>query len=132
MMEALQYFIEGMNRLIGKTISIDEVGYESLLFEKEEIDETLIPTSILARLPEPIETSSVDYTDKEGNYYLYLSVSCDDIGLPPYEVWLINGEVIPNEKLTTLVNVIAVENEKCMRHIACAIFACLKTDDIII
>ncbi|MGE7695893.1 hypothetical protein ACQKNC_17590 [Lysinibacillus sp. NPDC094177] len=42
-MEALQRFIEGMNKLIGKSISIDELGYESLLFEKEEIDETLFP-----------------------------------------------------------------------------------------
>ncbi|MGE7672111.1 hypothetical protein ACQKMV_00830 [Lysinibacillus sp. NPDC094403] len=85
-----------MNRLIGKTISVNEVGYESLQFEKEEIDEILIPTEILAPLLEPIMTTSVDYTDAEGNYYLYLSVSRDEIGLPSYEVWLVNGELIPN------------------------------------
>lgn len=96
MMKALQRFIEGINRLIGKAISIDELGYESLLFEKEEIDETLIPTVILAPLSEPIVTSSVDFTDAEGNYYLYLSVSRDEIECPPFEVWLVNGEVIPN------------------------------------
>ncbi|EFI67202.1 hypothetical protein BFZC1_18535 [Lysinibacillus fusiformis ZC1] len=67
----------------------------SLQFEKEEIDETLIPTKILAPLSEPIMTTSVDYTDAEGNYYLYLSVSRYEIGLSSYEVWLINGEVIP-------------------------------------
>lgn len=94
-MKSLQRFIEGMSRLIGKTIAIDEVGYESLQFEKEEIDETLIPTEILAHLPEPIVITSVDFTDADGNYYLYLSVSRDVIGLPSYEVWLINGEVIP-------------------------------------
>ena len=44
-MEPLQRFIEGMSRLIGKTIAIDEVGYESLQFEKEEIDDTLFPTN---------------------------------------------------------------------------------------
>lgn len=37
-----------MSKLIGKIISIDEVGYESLQFEKEEIDETIIPTEILS------------------------------------------------------------------------------------
>ena len=95
-MEVFQRIIDGMNKLIGKAISIDEVGYESILFEKEEIDETLIPTSILAPLPEPIVTSSVDFTDTDGNYYLYLSVSRDEINKPPYEVWLVNGEVIPN------------------------------------
>ena len=95
-MKGLQRFIEGMHRLIGKTILINEVGYESLLFEKEEIDETLIPTEILAPLPESIVTSSVDFTDDEGNYYLYLSVSRDEINKPPYEVWLVNGEVISN------------------------------------
>ena len=48
MMEELQRFIEGINKLIGRIISIDQVGYESLLFEKVEIDERLIPTAILA------------------------------------------------------------------------------------
>jgi len=97
-MGELQRFIEGMNRLIGKTISIEEVSYESLLFEKEEIDETLIPTQILTPLSESIMTTSVDYTDTEGNYYLYLSVSDDEIGLPPYEVWLMNGDTYYREK----------------------------------
>ena len=39
-------------------------------------------------------TISVDFTDARGNYYLYLSVSSDEIGLPADEVWLINGKVI--------------------------------------
>lgn len=29
-------------------------------------------------------------------YYLYISVSRDEIRLPRYEVWLVNGEVISN------------------------------------
>ncbi|AUS85362.1 hypothetical protein LBYS11_03030 [Lysinibacillus sp. YS11] len=78
------------------TISIHEVGYESLLFEKEENDETLVQTNILAHLPEPVVTTSVNYTDAEGNYYLYLYVSRDEIVLLQYEVWLINGEEILN------------------------------------
>lgn len=96
MMKALQRFLEGMNRLIGKSISLNEIGYESIEFEKEEIDKMLIPSVILEPLPEPIVTSSVDYTDWEGNYYLYLTVSSESIDSPPYEVWLVNGEVIPN------------------------------------
>ncbi|WP_312130469.1 hypothetical protein [Lysinibacillus capsici] len=75
-MESLQQFIEGMSRLIGKTITMDEVGCEFLQFEKEEIDETLIPKEILAPLQEPIVTTSVDYTDEEGNYYWYLFYLC--------------------------------------------------------
>ncbi|MEK8196528.1 hypothetical protein [Lysinibacillus sp. FSL M8-0134] len=71
---------------MGKTIAIDEVGYESLQFEKEKIDETLISTEILAPLPKPIVITSVNYTDAEGNYYLYLSVSRDEIELSPYVV----------------------------------------------
>jgi len=42
MMEELQRFIEGINKLTGRTISIDQVGYKALLFEKEELDERLI------------------------------------------------------------------------------------------
>lgn len=41
-------------------------------------------------------TSSIDYTDAEGNYYFYISVFRDEIRLPPYEVWLLNDELIPN------------------------------------
>ncbi|MGG2075447.1 hypothetical protein AB1J28_19025 [Lysinibacillus irui] len=51
-----------------------------LLFEKEEIDETLIPQGILAPLPEPIMTTSVDYSDDEGIiicFYLCLVMILD-------------------------------------------------------
>ena len=57
------------------------------------MDETLVPRAILEPLPEPIAKSSVDYTDAEGNYYLFLAVSRDAIDSSPYEVWLVNGEV---------------------------------------
>ncbi|MGY3187924.1 hypothetical protein ACVWXS_002629 [Lysinibacillus sp. TE18511] len=35
-MEELQRFIEGINKLIGSTISIDKVGYESLFLKKKK------------------------------------------------------------------------------------------------
>ncbi|EON74054.1 hypothetical protein H131_05304 [Lysinibacillus sphaericus OT4b.31] len=74
-MEELQRFIKGIKKLIARTISIDQVGYESLLFEKEEIDERLIPITIIAPLTKPIITSSVDFTDAEGNLLsLYICV----------------------------------------------------------
>lgn len=95
-MNSLTRFTEGMERLIGKAILLDELGYESLCFEKEEIDEKLIPKEVLAPLKEPIVPSSVDYTDEEGHYYLYLAVCREDIKLEPYEVRLVNGEVIGN------------------------------------
>ena len=53
-MEELQRFIESINKLIART-TIDQVGYEALLFEKEEIDERLIPTAIVASLLEPLK-----------------------------------------------------------------------------
>ena len=51
---------------------------------------------MLELLQEPIFTSSVYFTDIEGNYYLYLSVSRDVLNKAPYEVWLLNGKVITN------------------------------------
>ena len=78
----------------GYYVPLAEIGYESHLFNKEEIDEELVPTSVIDHLEGSISTESASYTDAEGNYYLVIQVETGAI--EPYEVWLVNGEVVPN------------------------------------
>jgi len=78
----------------GYYVPISEIGYESHTFYKEEIDERLVPTFVLEHLENLIQTESANYTDAEGNYYLVIQVETDQP--EPYEVWLVNDEVVPN------------------------------------
>lgn len=78
----------------GFYVPISEIGYESHTFYKEEIDEHLVPSSVIEHLEDPIQTECANFTDAEGNYYLVIQV---EIGEPePYEVWTLNGEVVEN------------------------------------
>ena len=78
----------------GYYVPLAEIGYESHLFYKEDIDEELVLSSIIEHLEGPISTDSASYTDAEGNYYLVIQV---EIGaVEPYEVWLVNDVVVPN------------------------------------
>ncbi|WP_342533889.1 hypothetical protein MHB40_03160 [Lysinibacillus sp. FSL K6-0057] len=78
----------------GYYVPISEIGYESHSFYKEEIDERLVPMFVLEHLENLIQTESANYTDAEGNYYLVIQVETDQP--EPYEVWLVNDEVVPN------------------------------------
>lgn len=75
-------------------VPILEIGYESHTCFKEEVDEQLVPKSMLEDLDAPIQTEAANYTNAEGNYYLVIQV---EIGEPEqYEVWTVNGEVVEN------------------------------------
>lgn len=75
----------------GYYVPIAEIGYESQIFYKEEIDEELVPPFVLEHLEVPIQTESANYTDATGDYYLVIQVETSDV--KPYEVWIINDEV---------------------------------------
>lgn len=75
----------------GYYVPLAHIGYESHTFYKEEIDEQLVPASIIEHLEEPIATESASYTDIEGNDYLVIQVETGTE--KPYEVWLVNNEV---------------------------------------
>ena len=75
-------------------VPISEIGYETVLLYKEEIDEKLVPAEVVDHLEGPIETESASYIDTNGDEHLVILVETGS--LEPYEVWLINGELIPN------------------------------------
>lgn len=76
----------------GYYLPLSEIGYESMVFYREEIDEELVPASVLEHLVEPFQTESASYTDAEGNYYLVIQVEVGEV--EPYEVWMVNDEVV--------------------------------------
>ena len=78
----------------GYYVPISQIGYESHSFYKEEIDENLVPPFVLEHLEEPFQTESASYTDAKGDYYLVIQVETDQ--LEPYEVWVVNEEIVPN------------------------------------
>ena len=71
----------------GYYVPLAEIGYESNLFYKEEIDEQLIPASVIEHLEGPISTESTSYI----NYYLVIQVETGEV--EPYEVWVVNEEI---------------------------------------
>lgn len=75
----------------GLYVPLAEIGYESNLFYKEEIDQQLVPASLIDHLEDPVLTGSANYTDIDGNYYVVIQVEIGAVN--PYEVWLVNDEV---------------------------------------
>lgn len=93
-MGAEQRLSQVLTKKLGYYVPISEIGYETIWFTKEEVDEALVPPHIIEHLAEPIIADSASYTDAEGNYYLVIII---ETGSPePYEVWLVNDEVVAN------------------------------------
>ena len=79
---------------LGYYVPINQIGYETIRLMKDEVDTMLIPKYILDNLGDPIVADSASYTDANGKYYLVIII---ETGLPePYEVWLVNDEVVRN------------------------------------
>lgn len=93
-MEAIQRLTEVLERKLGKEISLQEVGYETMSFTHEEIDAELVPPYMIAFVEAPIFCDSANYTDVEGNYYTLMLVETGDE--TPYEVWLVNEKLMTN------------------------------------
>lgn len=93
-MRAIQRLTEVLEQRLGKEISLHEVGYETLSYTHEEIDEELVPPYMIAFVEAPILCHSANYTDSDGNYYTLILVETGNETL--YEVWMFNDKLIPN------------------------------------
>ncbi|MCM3389148.1 hypothetical protein M3649_13480 [Ureibacillus chungkukjangi] len=65
---------EVLHQKYGYYVPIREIGYESNLFYKDELDENLVPLEVVDHLVEPFMTVAASYTDVEGNYFLVIQV----------------------------------------------------------
>ena len=95
-MEIIQRFIDGMLILTNEVVVIKDIGYETIWMDMDEIDDNIIPQKIVSSLGNPVITCSANYTDSNGEYYLYIAIDRKKIDLNPFEVWFKNGEIIPN------------------------------------
>ena len=75
-------------------VPIKEIGYESIYFYKDEFDERIVPNEIVDYLEGMIQIETAAYTDEFGLEYMVIQVETD--APIPYEVWLVNGEVVPD------------------------------------
>ena len=93
-MNAFKRLAEVVLEKYGIYVPLSEVGYETVFLYKEEMDEQLVPAGVVVHLEVPIETESASYNDENGDEYFVMLVETGCVD--PYEVWLLNGEVIPN------------------------------------
>lgn len=93
-MKAIQRLIEVLKQKLGKEIPLLEVGYETMSFTHEEIDEELVPPYMIAFVEAPILCHSANYTDVEGNYYTLMLVETGEAS--QCEVWLVNDKLVTN------------------------------------
>lgn len=83
-----------LEQKLGKEIDLQDIGYETVCMMHDEIDNEMVPLSIISKLEEPVVCDCVNYTDDEGNYYTLVSIEIEKE--KPYEVWLIDDKVVPH------------------------------------
>lgn len=86
-------FLKEFEKRMNKTITIDDIGYETVWLYKEEVDEALIPSDVLETLDEVVVASSILYVDKNGDEYMRLAVQdLETLEYNKYVRWFINSE----------------------------------------
>ncbi|RUL54151.1 hypothetical protein [Lysinibacillus antri] len=93
-MKAITTLIEVLSKKYDVHVSISDIGYETVWFEKDDVDEQLVPADVLEALADPIIADSANFTDDQGDYYVVIVI--DTGQLEPYEIWMVNGKAIPD------------------------------------
>lgn len=93
-MSVLMRLVEVLEQKLQKEIKLHEIGYETISLMHDEIDTEMVPISIISKLEEPVVCNCANYTDDEGNYYTLVSIEIEKA--KPYEVWLIDDQVVPH------------------------------------
>ncbi|HLR65537.1 MAG TPA: hypothetical protein VK105_00170 [Virgibacillus sp.] len=88
------WFKERMFKTFGKILSVDDVSYESILFERDEIDEAIIAREHLNQLPTPLLTQTYMFVDENAVEWLLLIVIDEHDGKLLFETWMKNGKVV--------------------------------------
>lgn len=88
-------FLEEFKKQTGITISLNEIGYETVSLYKDEIDEVLIPLDVLETLDELVVASAISYTDESGDEYMRIAVQDNEtMEFDKYVRWFINNTPI--------------------------------------
>lgn len=88
------WFKEEILNTFGISISPEEVGYEAVLLEHDEIDEEIISKEDLQLLPNPLLALSFVYTHLTGDEWLLILVIREQDGALLYKAWFKNNQKI--------------------------------------
>lgn len=80
------WFKERMFSVFGKVVPTDDVSYESILFEREEIDEEIITREDLNQLPNPLLTRTFMFIDENIDEWLLMIVIDEHDGKLLFEI----------------------------------------------
>lgn len=88
------WFTGELSKSLHRKIEVNEVGYESILLEHEEVDEEMIPLDRLRSLPNPLLAHSFIYVEDEGDEWICVVVTDESHECKHYEAWFKNNEEI--------------------------------------
>ena len=88
------WFTEVLSKRLHRKIEVNEVGYESILLEHDEVDEDMIPLHHLKALPNPFLAHSFIYVEDEEDEWICVVVTDEFNQSKHYEVWFKNSEKI--------------------------------------
>ncbi|CAH0345148.1 hypothetical protein [Bacillus sp. CECT 9360] len=93
----LNWFVWRMKKTFKIEVQEDGVSYEAYDFYHEDLDELLIPTHHLEKLPNPLLFATLMYVDDKGYEWIVGMVLEEETNRKLYEVWIRNGEPIAYE-----------------------------------
>ena len=91
-MRYVDWFVKRMKKTFNVTVKADEVGYEAYDFYHEDLDDLLIPSEHLEKLPNPLLLETLSYVDDKGYEWIAGIVLDEKTRKMLYEVWIRNGE----------------------------------------
>ncbi|KAA2396105.1 hypothetical protein F2Y18_15785 [Bacillus cereus] len=88
-------FIKGYQLQTNVQLTTDDLLYEIIWLYRDEIDEALIPLSILETLNETVVTSSIIFVDGKGDEYMRIAIFDEQTQeYDKFVGWFINYEPI--------------------------------------
>ena len=88
------WFTKELSKRLDRKVEVNEVGYESILLEHEEVDEEMIPLGRLDSLPNPFLAHSFIYVEDEGDEWICVVVTDESNQSKHYEAWFKNNEEV--------------------------------------
>ncbi|MFF3100944.1 hypothetical protein [Viridibacillus arvi] len=92
----VDWFAYKMKKVFRIDVEKKDVSFEAYEFEHEDIDDLIVPSEHLVKLPNPLLFKTFQYVDDKRNDWI-ASVVLGNDGANLYEVWIKNGKSIAFE-----------------------------------
>lgn len=94
-MQLVSMFLKEFEKHMQRTLTIDDVSYETIWLYKDEIDETLIPADVLETLSEVVVASSILFVDENEVEYMRIAVQDEKtLAYDKYVRWFVDYKAI--------------------------------------